>query len=167
MKGVVDIEFIMAVFVLLGSISFTTLTIGREFFSIREASLSETYKQNSIAIYQMLVFDKGTPEDWWDNVPLSSIKKLGFSSADKLVLDSGKVGRLHTICSTTGGYNKVKDILGVQGDIILSIKTLDGMAIMSCKPTLETLSGQKFPAEGYAVIDTTRKIVKFTSILVV
>lgn len=163
-KGVVDIEFIMAVVVFLGSISFVTLTISREFFSVREAALSETMKLRSNAILQLLLFDRGFPENW-ESGPIVSVRKLGLSSGNRSIIETNKVSTLNTFCSSA--YEKVKDILGVKEDIILTIKTLDGSELLNCKPAVETLLRPKFPSEGYAVMRNTKKIVKFTVMLVV
>ena len=165
-KGIVNIEFIMAVFIFLSSISFTTLSIARDFFSIREASFSDTIKLQVTATSQLLLFDRGFPENW-ETGPVTDVKRLGLSSGNKFILDLNKINALQTFC--TSNYAKIKDLLNVQGDIILNIKAIDGTQFLDCKPSVESLLRPKFPSEAYAVIvqGNRKQIVKFTTTLVV
>lgn len=172
-KGIVQIEFIMAVFVFLGSISFTTLAIGREFFSIREASISDTSKLRDAAISQILMFDKGFP-DGWDALPIENVRRLGLSSDSKFVLNLNKVNRLQTLCNRANpdyskNYNKIKELLGITGDIILVVEATDGTQFLNCRPAVETLQRPEFPVVAYAVIfqGSNAKIVSFRTVLVI
>lgn len=175
-KGVIDIEFIIAVFVFLGSISFTTLVIGREFFSIREASVTEAVKLRVNGISQLLLFDRGEPADWEtiadDTTLRSTIKRLGLASGSIFVMDSNKINRLRSFCDTANpsyndNYNKIRDLLGVQGDIVLDLTDTEGAQILRCGPSLQSLTRPKLPAEAHAVINSNKKIVRFTATLVI
>ncbi len=155
-KGVIDIEFIMAAFLFLGSLSFTMLAIGREFLSFREAAISENYNMEVKNILQLMMFDEGEPADW-DAGEIADVKRLGLSSGEKFILDLEKINRLQSLCSRTNpdyekNYNKVKSLLGVKGDIILDINDVGGAPFLSCRPGVETLSSPKFSSEGYGVV---------------
>lgn len=156
----------MAVFIFLGTISFTTLSITRGFFSIREASFSDTSKLQVTATSQLLLFDMGFPGNW-ETGPITNVKRLGLSSDNKFILDLNKINTMQTFC--TSNYAKIKDLLGVQGDIILNIKAIDGTQFLDCKPSVESLLRPKFPSEAYAVIvqGDRKHIVKFTTTLVI
>ncbi len=155
MKGVVNIEFIMAAFLFLGSISFVMLSIGREFFSFREASVADNYMQENENMLQMLMFDRGYPENW----NAGDVKRLGLSSGEKFILDKNKIDILEGLCDSS--YEKVKDLLGVMENVIISIKGLDGALYLDCKPAVEALTSTKLLSEGYAVviIGNDRRIV--------
>jgi hypothetical protein len=171
MKAVVDIEYIMAVFVFLASITFITLSISREFLAIREASFSETVKMESFTILELLLFDKGEPEDW-HTAPLSNVKRLGLSSGRKFVLDETKLIKLDSDCDVSNpeyelNYAKIKELLGIEADIVLNIQSLDGSEVWDCSPAVESLLRPKFYSHGYGVIQGSNKIVSLVSALVI
>ena len=152
MKGVVNVEFILAVFVFLGTLSFITLTIGRDAIFLRESSFYGNLKTNSIHVSNILIFDKGFPEDW-ETGPITSIKRLGLSAGEKQSLSKQKIDRLHELCRKIKpdgtpnpdyktNYEKIKDILSQKGEINLTIKTAG--TILDCSPAVETLLRPKF-----------------------
>lgn len=164
-KGIASIEFILAVFVFLGSITFTTLATGREFFTVREMAATDTIKIRGLQITQLLLFDRGWPQNW-EIGPPDNVKRLGLSAGGMLILDNAKLDALNGFCTTFTNYNKIRDLLGTETDIIIDARTLDGLQSWHCGPSVETQTRPKFPTEGYAVLNTNKKIVKFTVILV-
>ncbi|MBI2076704.1 MAG: hypothetical protein HYT72_05655 [Candidatus Aenigmarchaeota archaeon] len=147
MKGVVNIEFILSVVVFLGTLSFITLTIGRDSAFLRESSLYDSLKANTIQISNLLAFDKGFPENW-ETGAITAVRRLGLSSGEKYVLSRQKIDRLQDFCKKSNpdykkNYEKIKELLGLRGDINLTIATPDG-TLLDCSPAVETLLKPKF-----------------------
>ena len=153
MKGVVNIEFILSVVVFLGTLSFITLTIGKDSVFLRESSFYDSLKSNTIQTSNLLVFDRGFPETW-ETVPITAIRRLGLSSGEKYVLSIQKINKLHEFCRKTNpdgtpnifyktNYEKIKELLSLKVEVNLTLATQDG-TLLDCTPAIETLSRPKF-----------------------
>ncbi len=153
-RGIVNIEFILSVVVFLGTLSFITITIGREAISLRENSLYGQLKESAVQISDVLVFDKGSPEDWETKISLSEAQKIGFSTGERYVLSKQKLLKLNEFCRKEDqsgavnpdykqNYEKIKDILGQKREINITIATGDGL-LLDCSPAVVSLLRSKF-----------------------
>jgi hypothetical protein len=163
MKGVLDIEFVLSIFLFLGSISFITILIGRESLALQNSLISENLKSESYQISEILMFDKGSPANWGDpGVTINDIKRLGIFSSD-YVLNSTKLAKLQSLCISD--YNSVNEII-TDLNINITVKNIDGTVIYRCEPQIETLRRPKFITQRVGTLDSTGEIVRLSVTLI-
>jgi ABC-type transport system involved in Fe-S cluster assembly fused permease/ATPase subunit len=159
MKGQINLEFILSVLVFLSVMSFITIQIINSVSEVRRDLAVEDIKSSAFQISNILMFDKGSPENW----DATNVKRIGLK-ADFYSLDAGKVNSLNALCSGGNGYKKFVSIvnLGLSEDIYLNISTLSGKTLAFCAPPVESLVRSRaqsmrtafIQGEGVVKIDT-------------
>ncbi|MFA4819996.1 MAG: hypothetical protein WC613_03505 [Candidatus Aenigmatarchaeota archaeon] len=169
MKGVVEIEFVISVFVFITTVSFVTGIVISNLPVFHSASTSETLKSKSWQYSEMLLFDEGAPLDW--QLPDKDIKRIGLSTGSRYFLDESKIIKLYDLCSV--GYAAVKDKLGVdtRNDIVIEVSYLDGSPVASsvtvCGPNVITQIRPSFQTVRLGVLNTAdRPIVRIKVIII-
>ncbi len=160
MKGVLDIEFVLSVFLFLGTISFVTVLIGRESVALQNSAISDNMKSESYQISQILMFDKGSPADW-ENGPKENIKRVGLSSGENYFLDADKLAMMDALCSSD--YNFVSGML-TKFHVNIAIKSTNGNVLYNCEPSFETAKRPKFVTERKALLNN--EVVEITVTLI-
>lgn len=151
MKAVLDIEFILSVFVFLASLSFATAAVGRNIPVLKEGALVDTMRSESYQISELLVATHGAPENW-ETVGDDEIERIGLARENN-VLESRKVDRLQELCRDD--YEKVNRMLQqVQTDVVLELMEADGTnALSACRPAVDTHRRPIFSTRRTAVLN--------------
>lgn len=148
-KGVLDIEFVLSVFLFLGTVSFITILIGRESVSLQNSAITDNMKSESYQISQLLMFNEGNPKTW-ESAAKSDIKRIGLSSGQDYVLNEAKLAKLQQLCA--GDYNFVSGML-TTFNINITVKDDGGEVLYKCMPSFETLRRPKFITERTALLN--------------
>jgi len=110
MKAQLNIEFILAVTLFIISILFISYTATQEWFSLKTEIDEEEKKLLGYAISQLIIYDKGYPENW-DS--LENLQKFGLS-LHPYTLSRNKLNAINN-CSYEN-YNKIKNFLSLPSD---------------------------------------------------
>lgn len=128
-KGMVNIEFILSVVVFLSTITFITVTTIYNVPNLHTQTINEKIKTDIFSISEMLINDKGFPENWNSE----NVKAIGLSTGEPYVIDMTKVKNLNDICEKD--YQKFVSILGMENyQVIINITQEDGSNILFCQP---------------------------------
>ncbi|HIG96845.1 MAG TPA: hypothetical protein HA230_00675 [Candidatus Aenigmarchaeota archaeon] len=170
MKGVVEIEFIISIFVFITTVSFVTSIVISNMPLFHGASMSDTLKAKSWQYSEMLLFDEGAPTDW--QLPDKDVKRIGLSNGKRYVLDKDKIDKLAALCSS--GYASVKDKLGLdfRNDIIIEVSYLDdspvtGSSKTICGPSAVTQIRPRFQTVRLGILnDADKTIIHIKAIII-
>ncbi|HLC76674.1 MAG TPA: hypothetical protein VJH04_00555 [archaeon] len=172
MKGFQEIEFVIAIFVFITTISFVTLIIINNIPLFYNIAQTESLKSKSYQHSQILLLDAGYPSNW-NTLPLTSISRIGLSSGPEYFIDKNKINKLAEFCSTPNNYETVKIKLGIaaERDIIIESSYPDGTpvgaSLQICKPPITTQIRQQFQTTRFGVLDTPdREIVSIRFIII-
>lgn len=170
MKGVVEIEFVISVFVFITTVSFVTGIVISNLSVFHSASTSEILKSKSWQYSEMFLFDEGAPLDWQVQ-QFNDIKRIGLSTGSRYFLDGSKIIKLYDLCSV--GYAAVKDKLGVdiRNDIVIEVSYLDGSPVAGsvtvCGPNVITQIRPSFQTVRLGVLNIPdRPIVRIKVIII-
>ena len=148
MKAVIRIEFFFSVFLFLGSIFFISLSIGKEVTTLENKIKSENLKSKSYELSEILLFDKGYPENW-NEVNDTEIKRIGFSEGNYF-LSEQKLQKLQNLCDTN--YTFVNNLL-TDHYINITVKNIDDDVLYKCEPKIETLIQPKFVTQRIGILN--------------
>jgi hypothetical protein len=175
MKGVIEIEFIISVFVFITTISFVTFIIVNGIPAYHNTAIGENLKSMSYQYAEMLLFDGGYPLNWsLAAEPTGNVKRIGLSAGKRYVIDQNKLNRLASICNNgvTSNYTTVKKILGVDfmHDVVIEVSRLDGSPVVGtssvlCGPPVTTSLRQQFQFTRLAMLPT-RELVRLKVIII-
>lgn len=147
----IEVEFIISVFVFVTSVSFVTLIIVGNIPFLHNTAAGESSKAMSYQYSEMLLFDEGYPTNW-SSGNFAGARRLGFSTGKHYVLDVNKITKFNTYCLDAAvGYSAIKAILGVDNahDISIEAVKLNGSAVVGnstqlCGPPITTRLRQQF-----------------------
>ena len=146
MKGVTNIEFVLSVFVFLGTLSFIAFLVINSMPFYRQNALSEDIKAESYQISELLVLDRGEPIVWGKN----NVKRIGLLGDEFYVLDFGKITTLDAMCKSN--YDKIRNLFG-KNDLEINITYLDNnLQILDCKNST-SITRLKFTVTRFAVVN--------------
>jgi len=131
-KGVLDIEFILSVFVFVSTVSFIVIMVVLgNIPSLHHISTSEDIRSRSYQISEKLLLTEGKPSNWNSN----TVTSLGLSSGDMYVLDINKINELGILCSNNN--TRFKELLGLdyRNEVRINISYTDGSKIIMCGPS--------------------------------
>lgn len=158
-KGFLEIEFIISSMVFLSVLVFIMLSISREMPSLEEEAAINSIRANGYVISQLLLFDKGEPQNWGDAG--IDVKRIGLSSGEPYVLGMNKINKLEGFCSSADGYQKLKDMFN-GNEVNITIRYADGGDIVkSCVPSIEKSTAVRFVMNRFAVTGD-KKILNVT-----
>jgi hypothetical protein len=126
MKAAINIEFMVSVFIFLSVIISTVIIIERELVPLEEMTRSEDVKTKGYYISDMLIFDRGFPENW----DSTNVGRIGLSAGENYLLSLDKIQQLDALC--TEDYARMRRILGQVNDIGIGIRYLNGESILDC-----------------------------------
>ncbi len=112
MKGIVEVEFIISVFVFITTISFVAAMIVGNIPLFHDSAVAEGIKSKSHQYSELLLFDEGYPRDWNGEI-IDDIYRFGFSTGKRYFIDINKLDKMNQICNSPGGYNATKNRLGM------------------------------------------------------
>jgi|SRR3989344_4458371 len=172
MKGIVEIEFIISVFVFITSVSFVTLVIVSNIPLLHNTASGENLKAMSYQYSEMLVFDEGYPTTW-SSGNFADARRLGFSSGKRYFVDINKITKFNTYCTDPFvGYDAMKGLLGIDNsqDITVEAIKLNGTALVGsetalCEPPVASRLRQQFTTTRLGVL-ATGEIVKIRVTLI-
>ena len=155
MKGIIDIEYILAVAVFLTTISFVTLVIMSNVPLFHKEAVSEDLRSRAYEVSQLLLFDKGYPSGW----NIADVERLGLSKGERYNISLSSVLLLENLCGTD--YIKTKALLGqdYRNDLTIEITDSDNNILVSCAPPVITSVRPKFQITRFAMLDDG-KLVK-------
>ncbi len=150
-KGVIEIEFIISVFVFITTISFVTLIIVSNIPTLHNTAAGESVKSWAYQYSEMLLMDEGAPKNW-DSLTFGEVKRIGFSDGERYMLNYAKLQKLRDACNDPEvSYNVTKNRLGVDfaHDIVIEVSTLDGSPVIGsdiaiCRPLSVSRMRQQF-----------------------
>jgi len=153
MKGLVTIEFIISVSVFVATVAFLAFNIISSISPLHESSVNEIKRSEAYQISQLLIFDRGEPDNWNEN--LNNIVRIGLSSEEPYKISSDKLQKLNDTCRDD--YEKLKNLLSISNRsyIIIDVNDMNGNNIVSCKKDMKPV----FSIERFAVLEDNR-IVK-------
>jgi hypothetical protein len=130
-KGILDIEFILSVFVFVSTVSFVVImAVISNIPLLQQLSVTEDLRSRNYQISEKILFTEGSPSNWDSN----TVTSIGLSTGQMYALDLNKINNLSILC--TNNYNRVKNLLGLdyENEMILNISYIDGSQILSCRP---------------------------------
>ncbi|MBI4014607.1 MAG: hypothetical protein HY365_01495, partial [Candidatus Aenigmarchaeota archaeon] len=105
MKAVLDIEFIVALAVFIGTISFILVAVISRLPLFEEQSALQNVKSSSYRVSDMLIY--GTGSDGWEASP-DSAALFGLSSGANGVVETQKIAALNAYCNPPDAGRLVK-----------------------------------------------------------
>jgi|SRR3989338_6488667 len=117
MRGVTNIEFLVAAFVFLTVIAFISFSILTNVPLLRGRAGSEDIKSLAYRLSEQIVFDKGldaagTSTQW----TAENFSRIGLAGNRHYEISESKINELKTLCSTRAGYGRFKDFVGSSAD---------------------------------------------------
>jgi len=131
-KGILDIEFILSVFIFVSTVSFVVImVILGNIPGLQQMTIFEDMRSKNFQISEKLLFTEGYPVNWDEN----TVTSLGLSSNDYYVMDMNKISNMSNLCQNN--YQRVKDLLGLsyQNDIYVNISYIEGGNLLLCGPS--------------------------------
>ena len=137
MKGMLDIEFILAIAIFIGTSSFILLTINSRMPFLEEKSDFNNIMAESYRISDVLIYGSGTPG--WEsaiNANPDSVERIGLSGGRRFYLSSEKLLSLNTFCNppVAENYVKLNSMLTSRGGVEIQVTDRAGSALVSCQP---------------------------------
>jgi len=128
MKAQLNIDFILAVTLFIIALLFVLYTVMQNGFLLRTEADNEQKRLLGYAISQLIIFDKGYPENWNS---LENIQKFGLSLSP-YILSRDKINAINN-CSYEN-YKKIKDLLSIppENDFLLIITNQNNLIISKC-----------------------------------
>lgn len=158
-KGILDIEFILSVFVFVTTVSFVVImvVIGN-IPGLQQLSISEDLRSRNFQITENLIFSQGYPENWVEG----NVTSLGLSSGDYYRMSLGKINNMSSLCQNN--YQRVKDLLGLgyQNDVYINISYIDGEDLVMCNPGVTKRSESEIYRIGMVGNRPARVVVSLT-----
>ena len=152
-KGVLDIDFILSVFVFLSVIVFVTSVIIGNIPVFHRESLNENLRARSYQISELLLFDQGEPPDWSPVVgDPNEVKRIGLSTGDAYEISRVKIDNLEIICSD---YSRLRTLLiqDLRNELKVSISDASGNVLLDCGPAVSATILPEFPVTRYGVLE--------------
>ncbi len=166
-RGFIEVEFIISVMLFLTVIVFIVVSISREIPSLENRANIDNIRANGYAVSQLLLFDKGEPQDWGALAGYDKIRRIGLSSGEPYILSMNKINKLENFCRDMGYQNLMA--MFNQNEINITVKYLgdclaDCSLVMSCgigsKRPDNATSNVKFIINRFGVADN--RIVNVT-----
>src|SRR3989344_4461656 len=152
MRGVTNIEFLVAAFVFLTVIAFISFSILTNVPLLRGRAGSEDIKSLAYRLSEQIIFDKGlnaagTSSQW----TAADFSRIGFAGNRPYEILDTKINELKILCSTRTGYEKFKDFIGSSADVelITSFATEEKICIFN----VTSLSRNQFTVTRPAVMN--------------
>ena len=173
MKGVVEIEFIIAVFVFITTISFVTFLIVDSIPAYHTTASGESLKSKAYQFSEMLFMDEGYPRNW-NTLPFAQTNRIGFSSGERYRFDETKIAYLYSVCQPApggAGYLAVKNRLGLESayDIIIEAYYIDNTPVADsaivCGPDVLSQLRQQFQFTRIGAAANNRIILMKVTVL--
>lgn len=157
MKGIIDIEYLLAIAVFLTTISFVTIIIMSNVPLFHREAVSEDLRARAYQISELLLFDRGDPVNW-DQV---NVNRIGLSTGTRYKLSSLNIVALKELC--TANYQRVKNLLGqdYRTDVLIEVTDQDDNLLARCMPASVTTVRPNFQITRFAALDNG-KIAKLT-----
>ncbi len=160
-KGVIDIEFILSVFVFLGVVVFVTFVIIGNIPVFHREALNENLRARAYQASQLLVFDEGEPSNW----DTSNVRRIGLqvSTGDAYRISRTKITNLATLCND---YDRLRSLLvqDVRHDVRINITGSSGQPLLDCGPPVRATLVPEFPITRYAVLDDGTNTIVMISV---
>lgn len=156
-KGVLDIEFMLSIFIFLTVLSFVTLTVINNIPKLHQEVLSQDLKNKAYQVSEMLILDEGSPKNWSGGI--DNVKRIGLASGKKYLINNSKIQTLQSYCSNNqANYEKIKYKLGLDFRNDVSIEMTDYVNKIDCKPPVISTRRTKAVITRIGVDDTTKRL---------
>ena len=159
-KGVLDIEFMLSIFLFLTVLSFVSFTLINTIPKLHQETFSQDIKSKAFQVSEMLLFDSGWPTTW-ESGGIDDVKRLGISNGKRYYLDSDKLTTLRSYClpaSMQVNYEKIKKLFGLDYRNDISIELSDGVTDINCGPTVISRTRAKAMITRMGVDDSTSRV---------
>ena len=170
MKGIIEVEFIISVFVFITSVSFVTLIIVSNIPLLHNTANGENLKAISYQYSEMFAFDEGYPVNWSDG-NFADAQRLGFSTGRRYFVDINKITKFSAYCTDPlVRYSAIKSRLGLTSmDIVVEVIRLNGTAVVGsgplCGPTVSSRLRQQFTTTRLGMLATGEAVKIRTTII--
>ncbi len=136
MKGITNIEFLVAVFVFLTTIAFIAFSIISNMPLLHGRASADSIRSLTFQFSEQLVFDKGLKESdgsyAWTSTDAA---RVGLSTGRRYEISRFKVEELGKLCASPAGYQRLAEFVGENVDVSIDIK-FNGTTISLCKPAV-------------------------------
>ncbi len=151
-KGIVNIEFMISVFVFLVTIAFILLTLAGSLIPLHKEASLNSLRSVGYQLSQVIIFDQGDPKSW----DPTNVNRAGLSTGEKYVISSAKITSFNDTCATN--YNRLLDMYFGNKKLLFKVNITDsaGRNMLNCG----SVSNPQFSIKRLAVLDTTRDIVE-------
>ncbi|MBI4019595.1 MAG: hypothetical protein HY364_05070 [Candidatus Aenigmarchaeota archaeon] len=155
MKGMLDIEFILAIAIFIGTASFILLTINSRIPFLEEESDFNNIIAESYRISDMLIYGSGTRN--WEILLASNpeaVETIGLSSGKRFYLSEEKLSTLDSFCNPPVAANFVKltSMLTSGGGVGIQVTDQSGNVLVFCPPP--AIAGvSEYTARRVALLD--------------
>ncbi len=141
-KGQLSADFYVALVAFIGLLAYITFQLFQTVPANSANTREETIRIEAYQISELLVNDGGHPLNW-ETIPLAEIRRIGMSDSMQNItnyLSRVKVDRLNTICTSSTGYQDVKNILDIQNEFSITFieHTLPVDTTWICKSPVPT-----------------------------
>ncbi len=131
-KGSVSMDFVFASLLFILLLGFTVVAYQGYVDTYLKDESKRNLESNVLSISEILVKSKGYPSSWETNP--AGVVVPGLASSEN-ILDNDKVIALGNL-----SYNSTKQLFGLNKELFISIKTLDGTLVFSKGTEQENMS---------------------------
>lgn len=151
-KGIVNIEFMISVFVFLVTISFIILTLTGSLIPLHKDASLNSMRSVGYQLSQVILFDEGDPKNW-DPI---NVNRAGVSGGEKYLVSSAKIANFNATCAAN--YSKLLDMYFGNKKLLFKVNITDssGRNMLNCG----NANNPQFSIRRLAVLDTTRDIIE-------
>ncbi|MBI4896497.1 MAG: hypothetical protein HY832_03020 [Candidatus Aenigmarchaeota archaeon] len=150
MKGVVDIEFMISLFMFLVTISFITYTIAGNLPRYHEEATVNHLRSVAFQASELLLFDKGNPQDWQSESVITDVNQIGLAADKKYKIDSVKIAALNKYC--TNEYDAIKNKIIHDDALEMNLTILYPPYAVHCAPPSISETKNRVKIVRYAVV---------------
>ncbi len=153
MRGITNIEFLVAVFVFLTTITFIAFSIIGNIPLLHGRASADNIRSVTYQFSEQLVFDKGLKEsDGTDAWTAIDVARVGLSKGTRYNISRFKIDELGKLCASPAGYQRFSQLLGGDFDISVDVK-FNGTSVNLCKPAVSSTVRNEFSIQRAIVED--------------
>lgn len=150
MKAVLDIEFIVAIAIFIGTISFILIAVISRLPLFEEQSALQNVKSSSYRVSDMLIYGTGSPG--WEDSP-DGAAMFGLSSGTNGIVETQKISALNAYCNPPDADKLVKLYDMFSPGAFVSIRITDRIGVLASCGSPDS-GGTRFTAKRSATTES-------------
>lgn len=146
MRGVVNIEFIISVFIFLVTVAFILISTAGSLVPLHRDAAADVLRARAYQISEVVIFDGGDPADW----DVGRVNRIGLSAGEKYIVSSAKIERLQELCSRD--YERFIEMLSGNAKTRIGINITGpfGSNLLECG----AVNSPQFSLKRFAVLES-------------